>query len=81
MVPRPRLLQRLDGGVGPGYRLTPVSAPASFGKTTLLGAWVRSRQQPVSWLLLDEADDEPHHFLTYLAALQKTDGHIGQGMQ
>ncbi len=82
LVPRPRLLQRLDEGLHPGHRLTLISAPAGFGKTTLLSAWVRSLQQPVSWLSLDEADDELHCFLTYLvAALQKTDDHIGQAMQ
>jgi LuxR family transcriptional regulator, maltose regulon positive regulatory protein len=82
MVPRPHLLQRLDEGLRLGHRLSLVSAPAGFGKTTLLSAWVRSLQQPVSWLSLDEADDELHRFLTYLvAALQETDDHIGQAMQ
>jgi LuxR family maltose regulon positive regulatory protein len=82
MVPRPRLLQRLDEGLRLGHRLTLVSAPAGFGKTTLLSAWVQSLQQPVSWLSLDEADDELHRFLTYLvAALQETDDGIGQATQ
>ena len=82
MVPRPRLLQRLDEGLRLGHRLALISAPAGFGKTTLLSVWVRSLQQPVSWLSLDEADDELHRFLTYLvAALQKADEHIGQAMQ
>jgi len=82
MVPRPRLLQRLDEGLRLGHRLTLISAPAGFGKTTLLGAWAQSLQQPVSWLSLDEADDEPYRFLTYfVAALQKTDDTVGQVMQ
>jgi LuxR family maltose regulon positive regulatory protein len=81
LVPRPRLLQRLDEGLHPSQRLSLISAPAGFGKTALLSAWLRSLQQPVSWLSLDEADDELHCFLTYLvAALQKTDDHIGQAM-
>jgi len=59
MVPRPRLHQRLSEALRPGQRLTLISAPAGFGKTTLLSAWVQLLQQPVSWLSLDEADDEP----------------------
>jgi LuxR family transcriptional regulator, maltose regulon positive regulatory protein len=82
MVTRPRLLQRLDEGLRLGHRLTLISAPAGFGKTTLLSVWAQSLQQSVSWLSLDEADDELHRFLTYLvAALQKTDNHIGPAMQ
>jgi LuxR family maltose regulon positive regulatory protein len=82
LVPRPRLLQRLDEGLCLGQRLTLISAPAGFGKTTLLSAWAQSLQQPVSWLSLDEADDELYRFLTYLvAALQKTDDAVGQAMQ
>jgi LuxR family maltose regulon positive regulatory protein len=82
MVPRPHLLRRLDEGLRLGHRLTLISAPAGFGKTTLLSAWARSLQQPVSWLSLDEADDELHRFFTYLvAALQETDDHIGPAMQ
>jgi len=82
MVSMPHLLRRLDEGLRLGHRLTLVSAPAGFGKTTLLSAWARSLQQPVSWLSLDEADDELHRFLTYLvAALQETDDHIGPAMQ
>jgi LuxR family maltose regulon positive regulatory protein len=48
LVPRPRLLQRLNDGLRWGHRLTLISAPAGFGKTTLLSAWVQSLQQPVS---------------------------------
>jgi LuxR family maltose regulon positive regulatory protein len=82
LVPRPRLHQRLSEGLRPGHRLTLISAPAGFGKTTLLSAWAQSLQQPVSWLSLDEADDERYRFLTYLvAALQKTDDAVGQAMQ
>jgi hypothetical protein len=42
LVPRPRLLQRLDEGLRPGHRLTLVSAPAGYGKTTLLSEWIHT---------------------------------------
>ena len=42
MVPRPRLVGRLDEGLRLGHRLTLISAPAGFGKTTLLSEWVHN---------------------------------------
>lgn len=65
-VERPRLLQRLDEGLRQGRRLTLVSAPAGYGKTTLLAAWCDRVERPVAWLSLDEGDDDPTRFLTYL---------------
>src|SRR3954447_15795243 len=68
-VPRARLIARLNEGLH--RKLTLISAPAGFGKTTLLSAWVASCDRPVAWLSLDEADSDPTRFLTYLvAALQ-----------
>lgn len=66
LIPRPRLTQRLDAGLG--GRLTLVSAPAGFGKTTLVADWSAGCGRPVAWLSLDEADNEPGRFLLYLAA-------------
>jgi len=65
-VPRPRLHEHLDGS--PGHRLTVVVAPAGWGKTTLLSAWAHdpARIDRVAWLSIDEADDEPVRFWTYL---------------
>jgi LuxR family maltose regulon positive regulatory protein len=65
-VPRPRLMERLDEGVR--RALTLVSAPAGFGKTTLLGAWSRRSELPVAWLSLDEGDNDPLLFVSYLIA-------------
>ena len=70
---RPRLIERLSEGRGPGRALTLISAPAGFGKSTLLSAWIDQsvRQDPrlrVAWLSLDEGDSEPSQFLLYLAA-------------
>jgi LuxR family maltose regulon positive regulatory protein len=59
-VPRPRLLRLLDQGER--CRLTLVSAPAGFGKTTLLAHWAGTTGRPVAWLTLDESDAEPAPF-------------------
>ena len=72
LVTRPRLTERLrKGGES---RLTLVSAPAGFGKTTLLAEWLGSKldaSRPVAWLSLDAADSEPVSFWTYVVtALQ-----------
>jgi LuxR family maltose regulon positive regulatory protein len=82
LVPRPRLVERLNQGLRLGRRLTLVSAPAGFGKTTLLSEWVATVGEPVVWLSLDEGDNDPARFLTYLvAALQGADSTVGRGVQ
>ena len=81
VVLRPRLVERLDEGLSAGHRLTLVSAPAGFGKTTLVGEWVAGCGRPVAWLSLDEGDSDPSRFLTYLiAALQTVAPGIGEGV-
>ncbi len=72
-VLRTRLIERLNEDQGRGRALTLISAPAGFGKSTLLSAWLdqRARQDPkfrVAWLSLDEGDNDPSRFLLYLAA-------------
>ena len=79
VVDRPRLRQRQ---ATPGEtRLTLLSAPAGFGKTTAVAAWVadaQDRGRAVAWVSLDEADDQPATFWTYLVlALQKAAPTIG----
>ena len=70
VVLRSRLIARLNAGL---YRkLTLISAPAGFGKTTLVSAWLALCGRPVAWLSLDEADNDPTRFLTYLAAALRT---------
>src|SRR6187551_1451566 len=79
MVPRARLSQRLDGTTE--ARLTLVAAPAGFGKTTLLADWlatVPAESATVAWLSLDQRDDDPVLFWTYLiAALQSVLPEVG----
>ena len=76
LVRRPHLTERLTQGVaGP---LTLISAPAGFGKTTLLAQWIEESGIPVAWLSLEREDNDPVRFLTYLiAALQTQDPQLG----
>jgi LuxR family maltose regulon positive regulatory protein len=81
LVPRPRLIERLEEGVQRGHRLTLVSAPAGFGKTTLLSEWVATCGRPVAWLSLDSGDNDLARFLAYLiAALQTIEDGVGAGV-
>jgi len=69
-VVRSRLIARLNSGIE--SKLILISAPAGFGKTTLLTEWVASSHYPSTWLSLDEHDNEPALFWDYfVAALQK----------
>ncbi len=78
-IARPRLIERLNEGLQ--RRLTLLSAPAGFGKTTVVSEWVAGCERPVAWLSLDEADNDPARFLTYLiAALQTVEATIGAGV-
>lgn len=79
LVPRPRLIERLNAGLQ--HKLTLISAPAGFGKTTLLSEWVSQSELAVSWVSLDEGDNDPIHFLSYLtAAIQTIEPSIGKGV-
>jgi LuxR family maltose regulon positive regulatory protein len=63
---RQRLTQRLDAGLQ--GKLTLVCAPAGFGKSTLLAAWVHACEPPSAWLSLDEDERDPNRFVAYLTA-------------
>ena len=72
LVPRSRLLDLLEKGLT--KKIILLSAPAGFGKTTLLANWLREITLPCAWLSLDEDDNDFARFITYLvAALQKLD--------
>src|SRR5690606_17603604 len=69
LIARPRLLSRLDEGLD--KRVTLISAPAGFGKTTVAGEWLgRRRAQddlpPLAWVSLDEGDNDPVRFWRYV---------------
>ncbi len=79
IVLRPRLIERMNDGMH--CKLTLISAPAGFGKTTLVSEWIASCGSPVAWLSLDEGDNDPSCFLNYLvAALQTIAVNIGKGV-
>jgi LuxR family maltose regulon positive regulatory protein len=81
-IPRPSLTERLMAGWEAGRRLTLVSAPAGFGKTTCVSVWLDQLREPAAWLSLDGGDDEPIRFFTYLiAALQQIDPNIGMEIE
>ena len=76
LVSRPQLAELLQEGMQGS--LTLVSAPAGFGKTTLLAQWREALHMPVAWLTLETQDNEPVRFFTYLiAALQTLDPGLG----
>jgi len=77
LVPRPRLQARvLEGLRGP---LTLITAPAGFGKTTLVTSCIAESDLPAAWLSLDKNDNQEGRFLIYLiAALNGADSRIGE---
>ena len=70
LVLRPHLLDRLNRGLD--RKLTLVSAPAGFGKTTLVASWLESCHRPSAWFSLDESDNDLFLFLSYLVAAIRT---------
>jgi LuxR family transcriptional regulator, maltose regulon positive regulatory protein len=81
IVFRPRLIERLNEGLSASCKLTLISAPAGFGKTTLVSEWLTGCGRPAAWLSLDERDNDPARFISYLvAALQTIQTGIGEGL-
>lgn len=84
IVLRPHLIERLNAGLH--HKLTLISAPAGFGKTTLISEWVQTMGGvtppiAVAWLSLDEGDKDLTRFLIYLvAAVQTVAPNIGEGV-
>lgn len=80
LLSRPRLTARLQEGLEQALIL--VSAPAGFGKTTVVAQWLVESGREVAWLSLDEEDDDPLRFLwAFLAALRTLDPAIGASVQ
>lgn len=77
LVNRPRLLKVLQQAAN--RKLILLTAPPGFGKTTLLSEWLTQNQRPTAWISLDEGDNDPARFLSYVtAALQMIGDDIGQ---
>lgn len=79
LVPRPHLLDKINVNLQHSH-LVLVSAPAGFGKTTLVTTWLNAQKRyRTAWLALDQNDNEPRRFFTYVStALQRADDAIGQ---
>jgi LuxR family maltose regulon positive regulatory protein len=69
----------MDEGLRLRRKLTLVSAPAGFGKTTAITQWILNSPREIAWLSVDEGDNDPAQLLHYLiAAFQPVDGRIGE---
>ena len=85
LVSRPHLIERFNAGLH--RKLTVISAPAGFGKTTLLTEWSHleaddSSNRAIAWLSLDTDDNDPNRFwLYFIAALQTIQPTIGERCQ
>jgi len=78
LVSRPHLIERLNAGLE--KKLTLIAAPAGFGKTTLLSEWIPQSPHCVTWLSLDEADNDSTRFWTYfISSLQALRPDFGKG--
>jgi LuxR family maltose regulon positive regulatory protein len=64
IVHRPELYEKLD--IGLSRKLIVISAPAGFGKTTLLSDWINQRKIPTAWFSIDNGDNDPVEFLGYI---------------
>ena len=80
LVPRPRLMERLNQGTE--RKLTLVSAPAGFGKSTMLAEWVAGTppdERPAAWVSFDQSDNDPALFWAYfITALQTVRSGVGE---
>ena len=78
LVQRSRLIEQLNEGLH--RKLILISAPAGFGKTTLVSAWIKDCGTATAWISLDESDNDPARFLAYLvAALRTVNQELGKG--
>ena len=77
VIPRPRLIERLNEGLD--RKLTLISAPVGYGKTTMLSEWIPQSERRVAWVSLDDGDNDLVRFWAYIiAALQMLDAEIGR---
>jgi len=77
LVSRPRLVERLNARLD--KKLTLIAAPAGFGKTTLLSEWIPQSPRCVTWLSIDESDNDPSWFWAYfVSSLQTLRSDLGE---
>lgn len=79
LIARQGLIQHLKDGLEQGKKLTLISAPPGYGKTTLVSSWLRQLDRPAAWLSLDEGDNDGNRFILYVvAALQEVHSELGK---
>ena len=78
LVNRPNLIQRLNDGLAQNNRLTLISAPAGYGKSTLLSEWAAQVNIPVAWLSLEKGENTPTRFWSYFFTALSTIPHLRQ---
>ena len=81
LISRPHLITKLNEGLM--GKLTLASAPAGFGKTTLISTWLNqlAATHKTAWLSLDESDNDPVRFFAYfIGALQTVETAVGQSL-
>src|SRR5690606_16452803 len=71
-IRREALLARLDTGLARGHRLFLLSAPAGYGKSSLIAEWISARDLAAAWLTLDDGDNDPARFVAYLVGAVQT---------
>ena len=77
LVRRPELYEKLNSGLS--RKLILLSAPAGFGKTTLVSDWIDQHKVPAAWFSLDSDDNDPVNFLTYIiSGIQNIQKAFGQ---
>jgi LuxR family maltose regulon positive regulatory protein len=80
LVTRPHLVEQIQGGSE--RALTLIAAPAGFGKTTLLAEWIPHSVRCISWISLDDGDNDPTRFWAcWIAALQMLRRDLGENAQ
>ena len=79
VVERPRLIARLNEGLARNSKLSLISAPVGYGKSTLVSSWLATMDCSVAWLALDPDDNDPRRFWTYVvAAIQTIHSDLGK---
>lgn len=79
LTPRLQLVNKLNGALQHGHKLILVSAPAGFGKTTLITDWIRREHLSTAWVSLERDDNDPSRFWRYvIAAIQTANDLLGQ---
>jgi len=78
LINRANLVARLNDGIARGCRLTLISAPAGYGKSTLLSEWQAQADLPVAWLSLEKSENTPARFWSYFIATLNTLSQVQQ---